>query len=125
MLRIVLAFAASALLAGQALAEPALTASATIMRNAPGPKAGIVQSIPARAEIDLSHCQKDWCYASWRDRFGYISARAVAAGPEGGPVAYGYGLPPPFVEGPPVYPVYRTWGWGFSCGFGPGCRWGD
>ena len=51
-----------------AFADPAMTTAPVVMRRAaPSPKARIVQSIPANARIDLSHCSRDWCYASWRD----------------------------------------------------------
>ena len=94
-----------------ATADPATTHAAAIMRQAPSAKARIVQRVPADAEIDLSQCTGGWCYASWRDRFGYLPAAAVA-GPPGPdqPAAY----PPPPVgawsEGG-VGPFYFGYGW--------------
>jgi hypothetical protein len=99
----------STLLIGPALADPAMTGAATIMRATPSAKGKVVQSIPANAEIDVSHCLQAWCYGSWRDRFGYVSAAAVA--PAGGP--------PPGVYGPgPAYPPNYGWGWGLRFGWG-------
>jgi SH3-like domain-containing protein len=78
------------LAASAASADPAVTTVAAGMRGAPTAKARLVQSVPANAEIDLNYCSKAWCYASWRDRFGYLPASAVAAPPypdqpDGGP----------------------------------------
>ncbi|MGO4869800.1 MAG: hypothetical protein ACLPGW_04195 [Roseiarcus sp.] len=98
-----------------------MTTAPVVMRAAPSPKARIVQSIPANARIDLSHCSRDWCYASWRDRFGYVRAAAIAAAPyEAGPPAY-YG---PGYYGPPAV-VGPWWGWGrpYYYGYGWGHRW--
>ena len=110
----------SALIVGQALASPALTTSATTMRASPNARASIVQAIPANAEIDLNHCSRSWCYASWRDRFGYISARAVAAGPDGEPGDYPV-EPPPFAAAPDDPPHFA---WGPGSYWGPGFGWG-
>ena len=107
--------------AATSFADPAETAFPATMRKMPNVKARVVQHIPANAEIDVSHCAGGWCYGSWRDRFGYIPARAVAAGPppEGGfpPAAMG---PPPVAVAPPVV-VGSAFGWG-----GPyvGATWG-
>jgi hypothetical protein len=54
----------SALQIGQAVASPALTSFATIMRSAPSSKARVVQAIPSNAEIDVSNCGKYWYHAS-------------------------------------------------------------
>jgi hypothetical protein len=99
----------SAVFAASAAADPAVTSAAAAMRAAPNAAARIVQRVPANAEIDLSHCSGAWCYASWRDRFGYLPATAIAGpadppapapayGPYGawsgaavGPFSYGYG----------------------------------
>ncbi len=100
------------------LADPAETAIPATMRRLPSVKSRIVQRIPANAEIDVSHCAGGWCYGSWRNLFGYIPARAVAAGPppDGGfpPVAM---APPPVVVAPAFgwsgpY-VGATWGYGW------------
>jgi hypothetical protein len=68
------------------------------MRRAPNAHSHIVQTIPPNAQIDLEHCSGGWCYASWRNLFGYIPAFAVA---EAGPPPM-VPLPPPIrVTAPP------------------------
>ena len=88
-----------------------------------------MQSVPANAEIDLQNCTGEWCFASWRNRAGYIPAFAVgeAGAPQGfamepapPPVAMG---PPPVVVDTPVY-VAPAYGWGGPyVGFGWGYGW--
>lgn len=86
-----------------AAADPATTGAAASMRAAPSPKARIVQRVPANAEIDVSQCSGDWCYASWRDRFGYLPAAAIA--------------PTPYPAAPaPAYGPYGAWS---NAGVGP------
>jgi hypothetical protein len=105
----------SGLLIGPALADPAMTSAATTMRAKPSAKGAVVQSIPANAQIDVSNCGAAWCYGSWRNRFGYVSARAVA--PAGGP-------PPDVAYGPgPIYPPAYGWSYGWGWGWGPGYGW--
>ena len=50
------------------------------MRRAPSAHSHIVQTIPANAQIDVENCSGGWCYASWRNLFGYVPAFAVAQG---------------------------------------------
>jgi hypothetical protein len=103
-------------------ADPAMTGTPVTMRAAPSGKARVVQQIPASAEIDVSKCNRGWCYSSWRNRFGYIPAEAV----EGPPPATwpGNELPPPVVDAQPttVAPPMRTWS-GPYVGFGWGYGW--
>jgi hypothetical protein len=96
-----------------AAADPALTSAASPMRAAPTGKARIVQNVPARAEIDLSNCSKYWCYASWRNVFGYLPVSVMSGRPPGGPPI---GPPPP-----PV--VVAPWGWGPFYGYGWYSHW--
>jgi len=107
MKRFVLASAATLLAIagslGSACADPAMTRTVTNMRQGPDPRAPLVQRIPANAEIDVNDCSAGWCYASWRDVFGYVLAANTL--PLVAP-------PPPVVLGP-------TYGFGFSYGFGP------
>ena len=100
------------LAASPAVAEPVWTSAPSVMRRAPSPAARVIQEIPPSAQIYLKSCRQDWCYASWRNRSGYIPAYAVsdAAPPN-------FGAPPADVEGgaivigpPPVQ------GPGFSLG---------
>ena len=112
MRRSLLAAALGLGLAAPATADPAQTSAPVTMRAAPTVRSHIVQHIPANAEIDLTNCDGDWCYASWRNLFGYIPAVAVAAGPPPG------GAPPPVVVAP-------AWGWGgpfIGGGWGYGWR---
>jgi hypothetical protein len=95
-----------------ALADPAITIRPAAMRAAPSAKAHLVQNMPPNAAIDLNQCTGGWCYVSWRNRFGYLPADAVAAQPYP-PRAY-YG-PPPVIVGPGWGP-----GWGWGLGWGPG-----
>ena len=116
MRRLVVTFGLCLGLTAPVFADPAMTTAPTLMRAAPSPKARIVQDIPGNAQIDLSHCSGAWCYASWRDIFGYVRADAVGTAPPGpyGPRYYG---PPPVVS--------PWWGWGrpFYYGYGWGYRW--
>ena len=80
-----------------ALADPAITTRSTTMRAAPSPKARPVQKVPMDAEIDLNYCARNWCYVSWRNRFGYLPVNTVAALP---PRRRIYVMPPP-----PIYPL--------------------
>jgi hypothetical protein len=123
----VLAASIGAGLVSQALADPAITATPSAMHRAPNPHSGVVQAIPANAQIDLQNCEGDWCYASWRNRFGWIPAFAVSEGgpPPGayGPPPVGY-APPPVVVAPPIV-VAPTFGWGgpyYGGGWGYGYR---
>jgi hypothetical protein len=108
-------------------ADLAMTGAPVTMRAAPTAKARLVQQIPASAQIDVSKCKRGWCYASWRNLFGYIPAGAVVQGP---PLATAPGneLPPPVVDAQPAY-TPPAWGWGgpyigFSGGYGYGwSRW--
>jgi len=99
-----------------ALADPALTRVPTTMRAAPNPQGQVVQRIPPNSQIDLNGCQGGWCYASWRDLFGYVPVRSVEAQPYGAaPPPPAYGAPPPPAYGAPpvvVAPVFG-WGWGW------------
>ena len=94
MRRVLVVLGMSALISGQALASPALTLSPTIMRASPSPRARVVQAIPNNTQIDLNYCGKAWCYVSWRNLFGYVSAKSVVALPEAPPPAVVYGPPP-------------------------------
>ena len=106
---LIFALCSSVAFAASASADPATTQLAAGMRVAPSVKSRIVQRVPANAEIDLSQCSADWCYASWRDRFGYLPAAAIA----------GSALPPPPAYPPPegawsggaVGPLYFGYGW--------------
>lgn len=105
MRRVVLALGISTIVFGQALASPALTTSATIMRAGPSSKGRVVQAIPNSAQIDLNFCEKAWCYVSWRNLFGYVSAKTVVALPE---------APPAVVY---VTPPFYGWGWDYGPGW--------
>jgi hypothetical protein len=103
MRRIVLALVLGLAFAGPALAEPAMTTAPADMRESPNPKARIVQSIPARAVIDVENCGRVWCAASWRDIPGYVRVNVVSeGGPVAPPLAYSDGPPPAFIPPPPV-----------------------
>jgi hypothetical protein len=105
--------------AASALAEPADTVSASIMHRTPNVHSRVVQEIPANARIDLSSCSRGWCYASWRDLFGYVPADAIAGSLT--PVV----APPPVIVARPVA-VAPPWGWGgpyARVGWGWGWGW--
>jgi uncharacterized protein YraI len=94
MIRFCLACALS-LAAGAAAAHPAMTATPSTMREAPSPRAHVVQHIPAHAQIDLGECRERWCAASWRNLDGYVRVETVAISEEG-----------PVVDAPPPYRYY-------------------
>ena len=104
-MRSVVLAAACLAFAGSGLAEPAVTVTPSIMHRTPSAHSRIVQEIPTNAQIDLSSCTGGWCYASWRDLFGYVPADAVAASPPS------VVAPPPVVVTRPVV-VAPPWGWG-------------
>jgi hypothetical protein len=120
MRRVLVVLGMSTLISGQALASPALTSSPTIMRASPSSKARVIQAIPNNVQIDLNYCDKAWCYVSWRNLLGYVSAKSVVALPEAPPPGVVYG-PPAVVVAP-----YYGWGWdyGWGWGFGPGPGYG-
>ena len=98
-------------LAGPTLAAPALTIAPAEMRNAPNPRARVVEFVPANAEIEVRNCGEVWCSASWRDIHGFLPANAASGGPGAPPVV--------FQEGPPPSPVVvAPFGWGFAYGWG-------
>jgi hypothetical protein len=105
--------------ASSCLAEPAITTAPATMHTAPNERSHIVQAIPPNAQIDLENCSGSWCYASWRNLFGYIPAFAVTeAGPP--PMA-----PPPVVVAAPPVVVAPVFGWGgpfVGVGWGYGWR---
>jgi len=104
-----------------ASADPALTTAWSNMRHAPSAHSGVVQSIPANAQIDVQSCAGEWCYASWRNLFGYIPAFAVGGPGSAPPPVVGYAPPPPpvVVSAPPLV-VGTTWGWGWGHPYGWG-----
>jgi hypothetical protein len=124
--RLLLSAAVCFSFAAPSFGDPAMTGAPVTMRGAPSGKARIVQHIPARAEIDLSSCSHGWCYASWRNLFGYIPAEVIVGGPPPATLP-GNQLPPPVVNAQPTYVTPPVGGWsgpyvGFSGGYGWG-RW--
>jgi hypothetical protein len=100
--KVLFALALGLAAATPATADPAVTTTAASMRGAPNAKGRFVQRVPANAEIDLNYCSKAWCYVSWRDRFGYLPASAIAAQP----------YPGEPVGGPPIAGSGWGGGWG-------------
>lgn len=120
--RLCLGLGVSVALVAPALAELAMTGAPVVMRERPTGKAGIVQRIPASAEIELIRCARGWCRASWRGRFGYIPSEAVVLGPPPATLP-GDELPPPFLNAQPTYVTPPVWQWqgpyvGVNGGFG-------
>jgi len=114
----------SVLAVAPALAELAMTGAPVAMRARPSGRAGVVQRIPASAEIELIRCARGWCHASWRGRFGYIPSAAVVLGPPPATLP-GDELPPPFLNAQPTYVTPPAWRWqgpylGVNGGFGSG-----
>ena len=108
-LRLCLGLAISMAPVVPALAELAMTGAPVAMRAGPTGRAGVVQRIPQRAEIDLGKCVRDWCRASWRGRFGYVPAEAVVVGSP--PTALpGDKMPPP-VMNTPTDAARPAWRW--------------
>jgi uncharacterized protein YraI len=104
MIRFALA-AAFSLIAGAAVAHPAMTAYDTSMRAAPSGHARVVQHIPGHAQIDIGECGEDWCAASWRDIDGFV--RVDAIGPNEGELVE----PRPYYGGPVI--VAPLFGFGY------------
>jgi hypothetical protein len=105
-----------------AFAELAMTGAPVTMRDGPSGRAGIVQRIPQSAEIGLEKCLRNWCYAWWRGRFGYVPEDAIVLGPPPATLP-GDETPPPLVYLLPTYITPPVWGWtgpygGTSGGFG-------
>jgi hypothetical protein len=120
--RFLLAAGLSFVFAAPGFADPAMTRAPVTMRAAPSVKARVVQQIPMSAEIDVSKCNRGWCYSSWRNRFGYIPAEAVVGGPPA--TLSRNALPPPVVDAQTtiVAPPAPTWS-GPYVGFGWGYGW--
>jgi hypothetical protein len=96
--------------AAPSFANLAMTGAPVTMHAAPSGKSRIVQHIPANAEIDVSRCSRGWCYASWRNVFGYIPAEVVVLRPP--PATWpGNELPPPVVYALPTYVTPPAWRW--------------
>ena len=114
MRNLLIAISAFMLGATAAQAYPGLTVEPTTMRASTSPKSRVIQRIPANAEIDISNCTSKWCYASWRNAFGYIPASDVEPeAPQPRPL---YG-PPPVVVAPYWGPYWgRGWGPGYYGG---------
>ncbi len=118
------------MLAGEALASPAMTIVPTTMRQSPNSHAAVVQSIPANAEIDVTGCGKIWCSASWKEIPGYVRASSINAAPGAVPLVNADTPPPPpppaavYVGPPPlvVTPYGCCWGPGWGYGYGWGWR---
>jgi hypothetical protein len=113
-------------LVGPSFAGPAVTTAWSNMRRAPNGHSRVVQSVPANAEINLLTCSGDWCYASWRNRLGWIPAFAVREA--GAPPAVAGSAPvvaaPPIMVAAPPAAVGPAFGWGgLYVGFGYGWGW--
>ena len=123
MRRFLLAAGLCFVFAAPSFADPAMTGAPVTMRAAPSGKARAVQQIPTSAEIDVSKCNRGWCYSSWRNRFGYIPAEAVVEGPPPATLSRN-ALPPPVVDAQTtiVAPPAPTWS-GPYVGFGWGYGW--
>jgi len=104
--------------AGTAAATPARVTSNLNLRSGPGPKYGVVASLPAGAVVDVHDCGASWCRVIWGARQGFVSRvyLAMAGGGDGEP-AYVEG-PPVVYESGPVYAWGPGWGWGFGGGWG-------
>ena len=107
-----------------AFAELAMTGAPAMMRDGPTGKSAIVQRIPQSAEISVEKCARTWCRASWRGKFGYISAAAVVFGPPPATLP-GDEMPPPVVYASPTFVTPPAWRWtgpyvGINGGFGSG-----
>jgi hypothetical protein len=111
-------------LATPSFADMAMTGTPVTMHATASAKSRVVQRIPANAEIDLSKCGRGWCFASWRNLFGYIPADAVVLGPP--PAALpGNELPPAVAYAQPTYLAPPVWTWsGPYVGVGWGYGWG-
>jgi uncharacterized protein YraI len=94
------------------------TASAAVitndlyLRNGPGTRYRVIDTMPAGTYVDLLGCGGSWCHVDWHGLVGFASASYLARG--GG--AYAYAYAPPTMPAPP--PVVR-----FRCGFSTGPRW--
>ncbi|CAN2533235.1 hypothetical+protein [Methylocapsa aurea] len=108
-----LAAALSAAMISGAAASPAITTRSTCMRAEPTSRAKIVQSIPRDAQIDMQRCEGSWCYAAWRDLFGFVAATSIAPLP----------APPPPTYAAPIYD-YGPYGYGAPYYAGAGYGWG-
>lgn len=91
-------------LAGPSSADPALTTASSTMRKAASPYSRAVQAVPANAEVDIRSCGGEWCYGSWRGRYGFLPSFAVA----GAAPPPGVASPPPFGFAAPPQPLAVT-----------------
>jgi len=105
-----LALAVGALMLSASAAGAAVITNDLHLRNGPGTRYRIIDTMPAGAYVDVLGCGGSWCRVEWRGRVGYASAGYLASG--GGAYAY---APPVYVAPPPVM------SFGLSLGSGP--RW--
>ena len=113
-----LALAAGALLLSAGIAQAATVTNDLNLRSGPGTRYGVVDTMPAGADVDVIGCGGAWCRVNWQGRVGYASSSYLSGG---GPV---------YAEAPPVY--VRPPAIGFGFGFDGGWRgdrdggwWGD
>ncbi len=123
MRRLLLAAGLCFIFAVPSFADQAMTGAPVTMHATASSKSRVVQRIHANAEIDLSKCGHGWCFASWRNLFGYIPAEAIVLGPPPATLP-GNELPPPVVNALPTYATPPVWSWsGPYVGVGWGYGW--
>jgi len=105
-----LALAAGALLLSAGTAGAEVITNDLHLRNGPGTRYRVIDTMPAGAYVDVLGCGGAWCRVEWRGLVGFASASYLARG--GGAYAY---APPVYVAPPPVV--------SFGFRFGSGPRW--
>jgi uncharacterized protein YraI len=116
-----------------AMAKPITTTADTILRSSPGTTSPVLTLIPKGTSVEVGKCSNGWCQTSFSGQDGYAIAQNLGmAMPRRAPrgpvyaeeeiIDEGYGPPPAYVVGPPVYYGYRPF-FGFYGGWGWGRRW--
>jgi len=89
-----------------AAAAPATVGTDLYLRSGPGTGYGVIETMPAGAEVDATDCAGGWCRVAFDGAEGYAGRAYLdvetAVGPMSGPYAYGY--PSYAYDAPYAYP---------------------
>jgi uncharacterized protein YraI len=110
------ALAAGVVVLSAGSAAAAVVTNDLNLRSGPSTRYGVVDTMPAGAQVSILSCTGSWCRVSWRGEVGYASRNYLSGS--------GYaaiGSPEPFYTydyGYPDYPDYYDYGYGPGFFFG-------
>lgn len=109
------ALAAGVVLLSAGSAAAAVVTNDLNLRSGPSTRYGVVDTMPAGAQVSILSCTGSWCRVSWRGEVGYAS-RAYLSG--AGYASNRYYSQPHYVYDY-GYPDYYDYGYGPGFFFGP------